>query len=168
MNKLTVAMTMLLGFIMCSLVIAAPYADKIEITSSTDPMSKMMINGAKVPDRASVGIPAYPGAKVFQTRVAGEMTMNDEVYQTLAYIKLLSTDPVEKVVAWYKEQLKTYTYEDVFGISWVFWKGEGEFNGLDMRQRTTIENVGVSETIAAMEYDKDMKGAKSVIEVTYE
>ncbi len=168
MRKPTVVIAMLLSFCVSSFVIAEPYADKVQVTSSTSPMSQMMIKGANIPDRALVEIPAYPGARIFQTREAGEMTMNDEVYKTLAYIKLLSTDPVEKIVAWYKEQLGTYTYEDVFGVSWVFWKGEGEFNGLDMRQRTTIQNVGVSETIAAMEYDKDMKGVKSVIEVTYE
>jgi len=168
MNKLTVVLVMLLSFIISSHVIAEPYADKIKITSSTSPLSQMIINSAKVPDSSSVEISAYPGAKIFQTKDAGEMTANDESYKTLAYIKLLSTDPVEKVVAWYKEQLKTYTYEDVFGVSWVFWKGEGEFNGLDIRLRTTIQNVGVSEAIAEMEYGKDMKGAKSIIEVTYE
>lgn len=168
MKKL-IAIALALTFAgLSNLVMADPYADKIEITSGTNPMSQMVIEVAKVPDRALVGIPAYPDAKVFQTRDAGEMEMNDEKVKTLAYIKLLSTDPVEKIVAWYKEQLNAYTYEDVYGVSWVFWKGKGKFNGLDVRQTTTIQNVMISNTIEAMEYDKDMKGAKSIIEVTYE
>mgnify|MGYP005843325123 CR=1 FL=1 len=146
---------------------AAPYADKIEVTSITSPISKMIIKAAKVPDRSSVGIPCYPGAKIFQTRDKGEVEINGQRHKTLAYIKLLSTDPVDKIVAWYKEQLKEYTYEDAFGMS-VFWKGKGKFNGLDMRQRMTIQNVGISPAIDAMGYDKDMKGARSVIETTYE
>ena len=33
--------------------LAEPYADKIKINSNTSPMSKMMIEGANVPDRTS-------------------------------------------------------------------------------------------------------------------
>ena len=167
-NKLLLLSVSFVVGVFSTSLLAENYADKIKVTSNTSPMSKMVIEGANVPDRDSVGIPPYPGAKIFQTRDAGEMSVNDETFKTIAYVKLLSTDPVDQVVAWYKEQLKTYTFEDVFGVSWVFWKGKGKFNGLDIRQTTTIQNVMISETIAAMEYDKDMKGAKSVIEVTYE
>jgi len=146
---------------------AEPYADKIEITSKTSPMNQMVIKASKVPDRSAVGIPCYPGAKILQTKDVSEVEMNGQKYKTLAYIKLLSTDPVDKIAAWYKEQLKGYTYEDLFGMP-VFWKGKGKFNGLDMRQRMTIQNVGLSEPIPEMGYDKDMKGVQSVIEITYE
>ncbi len=149
-----------------------PYAPKVDVPKNVGPndpqmMSVMTINAAKVPDKSAVEIPPYPGARVFQTNDASEMMVNDKTYKTLPYIKLLSTDPPDKIVAWYKKQLKGYTYEDVFGTSWVFWKGKGKFNGLDIRQRMTIQNVGISEAIAAMGYDKDMKGTKSVIEITY-
>lgn len=147
--------------------LAEPYADKIKINSNTSPMSKMVIEGANVPDRASVGIPPYPGAKIFQTRDVGEMSANDETFKTIAYVKLLSTDPVDKVVAWYKEQLPSYGHKDVYGIAWVFWKGEGEYNSMDMRQAMTIENVQITDA-TVMDYENDMKGAKSVIEVSYE
>lgn len=168
-----VMITIFLFGVVFSVFAGDPYAPKADVpknVSQDDPqmMSIMMINAAKVPERSAVEIPPYQGARVFQTKDASEMTMNNKKYKTLPYIKLLSIDPPEKIVAWYKEQLKGYTYEDVFGSSWVFWKGKGKFNGLDMRQRTTIQNVTISKAIAAMGYDKDMKGTKSVIEVTYE
>ncbi len=166
MRKMFIALLMIGGYASGS-ALAEPYADKLEIISSTSPMSKMVIEAAKVPDSSSVGIPAYPGARVFQTKGTGEMEVNGKNYKTLAYIKLLSTDPVEKVAAWYKDQLQGYTQESAFGMS-IFWKGKGKFNVLDIRQRSTIQNVGVSEALSAMGYDDDMKGAKSVIEVVYE
>ena len=152
---------------------AEPYASKVDVPKNVDPnspqyMSVRIINAAKVPDKSAVEIPSYPGAKVFQSKIADEMRANNKTYKTFPYIKLLSIDPPDKIVAWYKTQLKGYTYQDVFGVAWVFWKGEGKFNGMDIRQRMTIQNVGVSKAIAAMGYDNVMKGAKSVIEVTYE
>lgn len=147
--------------------LAEPYAEKIKITSNTSPMSKMVIEGANVPDRASVGIPPYPGAKIFQTRDVGEMSANDESFKTVAYVKLLSTDSVEKVVAWYKKQLPSYGHKDFYGVSWAFWKGEAKFNAMDVTQSMTRENVMISDA-TVMDYDNDMKGAKSVIEVSYE
>ena len=70
-----------------NLAMADPYADKIEITSGTNPMSQMVIETAKVPDRALVGIPAYPGAKVFQTRDAGEMEIKPiDIHRASEYI----------------------------------------------------------------------------------
>lgn len=145
-----------------------PYAPRVDLPKNADPMSSMTVNAARIPDRSAVGIPPYPGARVFQTRDAGEMTVNGEKYKTLPYIKLLSVDPSDKIVAWYKKHLQGYTYQDVFGMSWVFWKGKKKFNGLDMTRRSTIENIGISRATAAMGYDRDMKGTKSVIEVTYE
>ena len=158
--------TFIFGLLSADL-LAEPYADKIKITSNTSEMSKMVIEGANVPDRASVGIPAYPGAKILQTRDVGEMEANDESFKTIAYMKLLSKDPVEKVVAWYKEQLPSYGHKDFYGVSWAFWKGEANFNAMDMTQTMTRENVMISDA-TVIGYDSDMKGAKSVIEVSYE
>lgn len=166
-NKvLLLSVSMVVGVFSTNL-LAEPYADKIKVTSKTSAMSKMMIEGANVPDRDSVGIPPYPGAKIFQTRDVGEMSVNDETFTALAYVKLLSTDPVEKVVAWYKEQLPSYGHKDFYGTSWIFWKGDGDFKPMDMKQMMTIENVQIINA-AVMGYDEDMKGAKSAIEVTYE
>jgi hypothetical protein len=149
---------------------AEPYASKVDLPKNADKnnLSVMVINAATVPDKSAVGIPSYPGARVFQTKRAGEMRANDKKYQTLPYIKLLSTDPPDEIVAWYRDQLEEYTYEDVFGVAWVFWKGEGKFNGMDIRQRMTVENVGISEAIAAMGYDEVMQGTQSIIEIAYD
>lgn len=148
-----------------------PYAPKVDVPKNVGPesqMSAMIINAAQVPDKSAVEIPPYPGARVFQTRQAGEMTANDKKIKTLPYIKLLSTDPQDKIVAWYKKQLKGYTAEDVFGTGWMLWKQKGKFNALDIRDTMTHQNVYISKAIAAFGYDKDMKGTKSVIEITYE
>jgi len=147
---------------------AGPYADKPEITSRTSDMGKFLIPQAKVPDISEVGIPPYPNAKVYQTKGASEMVANDEKIIKLPYIKLLSTDPAETVVAWYKDHLEGYTYEDVFGVSWVFWKGDKQYNGLDIRLLSTIENVAISAAIKEMDYDADMQGTQSVIDIYYE
>jgi hypothetical protein len=151
-------------------VMAEPYAPKVDVPNDAakNSLSVMVINAAIVPEKSAVGIPAYPGARVCQTKTAGEMRANDKKYQTFPYIKLLSTDPPDKIVAWYKDQLEEYTYEDVFGVAWVFWRGEGTFNGMDIRQRMTVENVGISQAIAAMGFDEVMQGTKSIIEIAYE
>ena len=166
-NKLLLLSVSFVVGVFSTSLLAEPYADKIKVTSNTSPMSKMVIEGANVPDRDSVGIPPYPGAKILQTRDVGEMSANGETFKTIAYVKLLSTDPVDKVVAWYKEQLPSYGYKDVYGIAWIFWKGEGEYNSMDVRQAMTIENVQITDA-TVMDYENDMKGAKSAIEVTYE
>jgi len=168
MRSLAVISITMACFTIGSMALAGSYAPKVKITSSTSPMGQMVIKASKVPDKSSVGIPPYPGAKILQTMDKSEMVVNDEKIKTLPYIKLLSTDPVEKVIDWYKDHLKGYTYEDVFGVSWIFWKGHKKFNGLDMRFFTTIENVRVSEAIAAMIYGENMKGSKSIIEIYYE
>ena len=147
--------------------LAEPYADKLKITSNTPEMSRMTIEAANVPDRAAVGIPPYPGAKIFQTRDAGEMEVNDESFKTIASMKLLSTDPVDKVVAWYKKQLPSYGHKDFYGVSWAFWKGEESFNSMDMTHTMTRENVLIGDA-TVIGYDSELKGAKSVIDISYE
>jgi hypothetical protein len=149
---------------------AEPYAPKVDVPENADKnsLSVMVINAATVPDKSAVGIPSYPGARVFQTKGASEMQANDKTLKTFPYIKLLSTDPPDKIVAWYRNQLEGYTYEDVFGVAWVFWKGEEKFNGMDIRQRMTVENVGISEAIAAMGFDEVMQGTQSIIEIAYD
>lgn len=149
-----------------------PYAKKVDVPKSVsqdDPRfaSVMIINASIVPDKASVEIPPYPGARIYQTRPASEMTANDEKMKTLPYIKLLSTDPYEKVLAWYKEKMTGYSSEDVFGTGWIFWKRKGKFNSLDIRDTMTSQNLLVSIANKAFGYDEDMKGTKTVIEVTY-
>jgi hypothetical protein len=95
------------------------------------------------------------------------MEVNDESFKTIAYMKLLSTDPVDKVVAWYKKQLPSYGHKDFYGVSWAFWKGEASFNSMDMTDVMTRENVIIGDA-TVIGYDDELKGAKSVIEVSYE
>jgi len=168
--KIRVFLLLLLVFTVTfsPILFAAPYADKPEITSRTSDMGKLLIRQTKVPDISEIGIPPYPDAKAYQAKDASEMVANGKKIIMLPYIKLLSTDPAETVVAWYKDHLEGYTYEDVFGASWVFWKGDKQYNGLDIRLLSTIENVAISAAIKEMDYDADMKGTQSVIDIYYE
>jgi len=145
---------------------AGPYAEKVNITSSSSPMGQLFIKDAKVPDASKVGIPAYPGAVIFQTREFGQMKGNGIPY--LPYIKLLSSDPVEIVVNWYKQKLSSFFFEekDFFGmISYRFWKVKGDYGMMDMNAMGTIENVIISD--GKLHVD-DYPSAVSMIEITYE
>ena len=145
--------------------IAEPYADKIKVSSKISEFGKMMIVGSKVPDKSSVPIPPYPNAVVLQTSDAGQMQFNGK--NGLAYIKLLTSDDINKVVAWYKKQLPTYFYQkkgfmDMF--IHTFWEKEGDYNLFDMEARSLNMNVSISD--GAIHKD-DFPETQSMIEISY-
>lgn len=149
------------------LAIAGPYAEKVKITSNTTPMGQMVIMDSKVPDQTTVGLPPYPGAVIFQTRGAGTMNVNGKDSKSLPYIKLLTSDDMDKVVAWYKDKLSSYYHQkqSFAGMSThVFWKEKGDYNMFDINARMVNENVGISD--GAIHKD-DYPKAKTMIEITY-
>lgn len=73
----------------------------------------MGINAAVVPEKSAVKVPPYPGARVLQTTSGFKMTIKEKKVTCLPTIKLLSTDPVDKVVVFYKEKLKGYRYKNM-------------------------------------------------------
>jgi len=165
MNKSIIALTVI-SVVFTTTAFAGAYADKVKITSSTTPMGEMVIKGAKVPDASKVGIPAYPGALVFQTREYGEMKSNGKPY--LAYVKLLSADPVDKVVEWYKKKLPNYFFEKkgFFGMySYRYWKKKGDYGMMDIDAMGMNENVIVTD---GGQHADDYPDAVTMIEVTYE
>lgn len=148
-----------------SLAFAEPYANKVEITSATSPLGQMVINAAIVPDQSAVDIPAYPGAVIFQTYGAGAMDANGTA--SLPYIKMLTPDQIDKVVAWYESQLPTYYHqkEEFFGtVINVFWKEKGNYNALDMEARMSHQNIGISD--GSMHKD-DYPQSTTMIEISY-
>jgi hypothetical protein len=52
-------------------------------------------------------------------------------------------------------------------VSWAFWKGEESFNSMDMTHTMTRENVLIGDA-TVIGYDSELKGAKSVIDISYE
>lgn len=166
MKELSAMTTLLMSILVSGFALAGPYAEKVAITADTTLMGQMVIKGSKVPDASVVGIPAYPGALVFQTRELGDMESNGQPY--LPYIKLLSADPVEKVVEWYKTNLPAYFYQEVdfYGTySHRFWKVKGDYGVMDIDAMGTNENVIISD---GKQHNDDYPSAVSMIEVTYE
>jgi hypothetical protein len=165
-NRLAAAFSPLVIGALSASLMAEPYAEKLVITPDTQPMTKMLVEAAKVPDRETVQVPPYPGARIIQTQDASEMEMNGKTLKTLPYIKLLSTDPMDKVVAWYTDQLAGYAKKDIYGVAWLFWKGPEDFDAIDMGKARSMPNVMISDA-SAFNYDQDMKGAKTSIEISY-
>lgn len=147
------------------LALAEPYADKVKITSNTSPIGQMMIKASIVPERSAVNIPPYPGAVILQTAAPGAMKMNDK--DALPYIKLLTADDMDKVVAWYKDKLSTYYYQKQGFAGMfihVFWKEKGDYQMFDVEARMLNVNVGISD--GAIHKD-DYPQVKTVIEIAY-
>ncbi len=166
MNKLIAMIGVLMFSVVGSQALADPFAEKVKITSGTTPLGQMAIDNAKVPDASQVGIPAYPGALIFQTREFGQMKSNGKPY--LPYVKLLSADPVDEVVEWYKKKLPDYFFEKkgFLGMySYRFWKVKGDYGMMDMDAMGMNENIVVTE---GKQHADDYPDAVSMIEITYE
>jgi len=167
MKRLIIVTATILSISASGLAIATPYASKLKITSATSPIGQAFIKAAKVPSASAVGIPAYPGGVILQTRQKGAMK-TDAGKAYLPYIKLLTSDSVDKVVAWYKSKLPKYFYQKkgFFGMnSYRFWKVKGDYGMMDMDAMGTIENVIISDgSQHADVYPK----ASTMIEITYE
>jgi hypothetical protein len=167
MKRFIIVTAAILSLSASGFAIAAPYASKVKITSGTSPIGQVFIKAAKVPDASAVGIPAYPGGVILQTRQKGAMK-TDAGKAYLPYIKLLTPDSVDKVVAWYKAKLPRYFYQKkgFFGMnSYRFWKVKGDYGMMDMDAMGTIENVIISDgTQHADVYPK----VSTMIEITYE
>jgi len=146
---------------------AEPYAPKVKITQGTSAMGRMFINMANIPDKSAVGIPPYPGAVVLQTREPGAMQGSDgKPY--LPYIKLLTADPIDKVVSWYKAKLPSWQYQKLDfmgGISHRFWKIKGNHGPMDMDAMGTIPNVVISD---GTQHADDYPPVKTMIEMAYQ
>ncbi len=75
-----------------------------------------------IPSKAEVNIPSYPDAVVFLVHTTDElkqMTGKDG----LAEIKIIVSDPLDKIVQFYKEHLPDWNYHENFS---VFWHGEDD------------------------------------------
>lgn len=128
-----------------------PYAPKVEPPSGIKPgtpdyLGVMSLNAAEVPDKSSVGVPPYPGARIVMTKGKSKMTANDVEYTCLQYLKMYALDDAKKVASFYKEKLTDYQFKSDFGgMIRAFWKGPEDINTLDITQRCTTPNVRITE-----------------------
>lgn len=70
-------------------------------------------NGAEIPADpaiASLGVPAYPGAALVSGGVEEQVVATG--YRSLA-VTLYTTDPMEKVVEWYKAELPDHAHSSM-------------------------------------------------------
>lgn len=145
------------------------YAPKIKVPDAVkdDPeagLEVMMINMAEVPGRSAVEQPPYPGAFVLQALPASEMAINEDRFQTLPSIRLLTTDDPAKVLEFYKEKLEGWTFGEGFGGMFQYlYRGDGEFDPMSKSGRTT---PSVVITDAEGMY-KVMPDAKTEITIHY-
>lgn len=58
-----------------------------------------------VPSEEEIGIPIYPGAKMYEDSAGSVTTTGDQGKTTYSAAVLYTDDPVSQVVAWYKDKL---------------------------------------------------------------
>lgn len=145
------------------------YAPKIKVPDAVkdDPeagIEVMMINMTEVPARSAVEQPHYPGAFVLQALPASEMEINEDRFETLAIIRLLTTDEPAKVLEFYKEKLEGWTYGEGWGGMFQYlYNGDGEFDPMAKSGRVTA-SVVITD---AEDMYKVMPDAKTEITIAY-
>lgn len=95
------------------------------------PLAEMFLSSAQVPAAADVNIPAYPGAKIVSTMAATQFQSSSGDGKTLSGMVLLSSDAVDTALAFYKDKLAGWQYQDFYGVH-TFWDGAEGSNPLDM------------------------------------
>jgi len=121
---------------------------------------------ADVPDRSAIAAPPYPGAVIV---AINEPFMRDSQgnLMGLSTIELLSSDPYEKIVSFYKEKLKGWN-EKKFQYSHYFAQsGEVENGARNMK----VPHLGVKSLKGILNHGKytDMEpDAKTIIEVFFQ
>lgn len=123
-----------------------------------------LIKGWKIPSKETVGVPAYPGAKIAMFMPASTMTANENKIETFPVITLGSTDSQDKIVAFYKENLKDWKYKNSFSMFDIFWQGPDDFNNMDMEQAAVTIHVVIFEATIPLEL---MPETKTQIQINY-
>jgi len=133
-----------------------PFASKIAIPENPDndpdlTLAIAFLENVKIPEKETVGVPAYPEAKIFQTTVAQA--------EMLPSVRLLSEDEITSVVEFYKKELEGWKYKDFYGIH-MFFQGE--------EQDAMFGKVPVVQIEDAAKFKHISAAAKSVITIGYE
>lgn len=159
---LFLASVMLVAFF-CQITLAEPFAPMAKLNGKGLKMQKLSGETEadrlqKVPSIEEVGVPPYPGAVIISIII-------DESGQMMPGLNLVSTDPPEKVRAWYKENLQGWRWSEMLEL---FYQGEGELKNLAQVMTTpTINALPLSSEAIDMRFS-DVPGAQTRIQITYQ
>lgn len=95
------------------------------------PLAEMFLKAAQVPAAADVNIPAYPDARIVSSMGAMQYSGSSGEGQSLPGMVLLSSDELDAVLAFYKDKLAGWQYQDFYGVH-TLWNGPEGSNALDM------------------------------------
>ena len=114
----------------------------------------------EIPSRERVGLPVYPGV-FFASSVKGS---DSGSVKMLPAVNLVATDPPEKIVAWYREHLDGWSYDERFEL---FFEGEGKVDIESLMSKPTITVMAEDDPgLDLMLYDTT--GIRSRIILRYE
>jgi hypothetical protein len=157
----------ILGLTVVSALAAEPFALKVNLPKNLENRN-MWANVVKqwvIPSKEEVGIPAYPGSFIVALKEKGLMEVNGKKMETLPIITLATADEPAKVVAFYKEKLADWKYENQMGMFDVFWTGKDEFNNMDIAESSTTPNLVIMEAISIQ--TDFLPKAKTAINIVY-
>jgi len=115
----TITISILLLFLVTSDPFA-PKADKPQNPNKDADISLAItfLENVTIPEKESVGFPAYPDARIFQTSKPGELG------SPLNRVRTFSETQIDKVVDFYKQNVPDdWDNKDFFGI-YFFWSGD--------------------------------------------
>ena len=139
-------------------VLSEPFATKADKPDNlnNDPditLAINFLNNVIIPDKESVGFPPYNDAKIFQTSKPGELG------SPLSMVRTFSSDPIEKIIDFYKNNIpETWEYKDFYGTHY-FWGGDE--NRAMMAQSPSIQLSGADD------FKKIWPEANTIITIYY-
>lgn len=117
-----------------------------------------------MPDRSAIPAPPCPGCLVIATLPATPMEVNGEKVSCKPWLRAVSAETVDTVVAFYDKELAAWKKSAQFGgMVHLYWKGDTEeLDALDIAAVCTTVHVTVS-----MASGSEAPGAKTMIEINY-
>lgn len=142
------------------------FAPKVKLPKKLEnrDMWENMVKNWIVPSKEEVGIPSYPGSVIVALKEKGWMEANGEKMDTLPSLILATADEMEKVTAFYKENLKDWKHKNQMGMFDIFWTGKDDFNNMDITESATIPNMVIMEAMSAQtDFVPDAKTAITIV-----
>lgn len=117
--------------------LAEPFAARVEIPGEmlkeahSAHFDAIHARDSEIPARKTVGIPAYPGAKVLFTQMNNRVNENGAWIDLPKRIFMGTPDTAQQVVGFYRQNLTGWKFAEVYGVP-TFYTGTGKFNPEDM------------------------------------
>jgi len=164
MNRETIVrytglLTLTLAFLLPVAATAEPVGGMLPLTEMGEAMLAMSggsidDEAAKIPSKEAVGLPIYPGS--YYTATFGGEGM-------LPSVIMASSDPIEKVKAWYGEQ-EGLTWNEMFGLFHT-----GEEYKMMVTESVFLQDISEDPTASTGGLGGfDMSGMQTQITISYE